>query len=312
MLNRHEPDKQFVENLEWQIGAEARRRNRSVTAPRPLWRLARVAAMVVVSMAIGAAAMAASYQIEESWRKELLVSQLEARANLTEQRLAMFAEEMERVQRQFEAGAVGENTLLQTQMQLDQMRIAAESLQLDLEEVMASGREPSNELSAPLVGGRDFVSERINLQIEMIDQQLELAAEELNRAGERFEAGVESRGNLDSMTVAVREIRAHRSHLEGKLVMREGILAGRISPVEAELITLRDDAEKRAETLKMHLAASATEVEDMRTRVAAGLVDETTFRVVELQLSEMEAQIELAEREQEIVERELQRIRRQQ
>jgi len=312
MLNRHEPDKQFVENLEWQIGAEVRRRNRNVASPRPLWRLARVAAMVVISMVVGAAAMAASYQIEENWRKELLVSKLEARANLTEQRLAMMAEEFARVQQQFEVGAVGRDALIQAEMMLHSMRIGAESLQLDLEEVMASGREPSNELSAPLVGGRDFVSERINLEIEQLNNQLNLASEELEDVESRVAAGVESRGTLLSMEVSVREIHAHRTQLEEKLMTRRDILAGEITPVEAELVALRDDAARRADTLRMYLGVAGEEFEEVRRRVAAGVEEEMSLRQAELQLSEMQAQIQLAEREQEIVERELQRIRGQQ
>jgi hypothetical protein len=309
MLDRHEPDKQFVDNLEWQIGAEVRRRNRNTTPGHPLWRLARVAAVVLVSMALGAAAMGASYQIEESWRKELLVSKLEMRANLVGQRLQMLAGEMERLERQYEAGVISKETLGQSRLQLAEAEMQAKMTQLEMEEVMLSGREPNDELSAPLVDGRDFVSERIRLQVELLNRHLQAAVEELQRAQERVEAGVTRRAEVDALQVAMREVMAQRDVQENRLTMREGILQGRISPLEAELVQLRADAEHRAEVLRLRLTGAATEVEDYRSRVAAGVADEGTLRQMELQLSEIEAQLQLAEREQQIVEGELDKIR---
>jgi hypothetical protein len=309
MLDRHEPDKQFVDNLEWQIGAEVRRRNRNTTPGHPLWRLARVAAVVLVSMALGAAAMGASYQIEESWRKELLVSKLEMRANLVGQRLQMLAGEMERLERQYEAGVISKETLGQSRLQLAEAEMQAKMTQLEMEEVMLSGREPNDEFSAPLVDGRDFVSERIRLQVELLNRHLQAAVEELQRAQERVEAGVTRRAEVDALQVAMREVMAQRDVQENRLTMREGILQGRISPLEAELVQLRADAEHRAEVLRLRLTGAATEVEDYRSRVAAGVADEGTLRQMELQLSEIEAQLQLAEREQQIVEGELDKIR---
>jgi len=309
MLDRHEADKQFVDNLEWQIGAEVRRRNRNATASHPLWRVARVAAVVVVSMALGAAAMGASYQIEESWRKELLVSSLEVRANLVGQRLQMLSEEMDRIERQYEVGVISKETLEQHRLQFAEVEMQARTTALEMEEVMLSGREPNNELSAPLVDGRDFVSEHIRLQIDLMNRRLQAAAEALQETQKRFEAGIVRRAEVEAMQLWVQEIQAQRAVQESRLTMREGILDGRISPVEAELVQLRADAERRAEVLRLRLTGVATEVEDYRSRVAAGLAEEGTLRQMELQLSEMEAQLQLAEREQQIVERELEKLR---
>jgi len=311
MLDRHEPDKQFSDNLEWQIGSEARRRNRSATSVHPLWRLARVATVVVLSMTLGAAAMGASYQIEESWRKELLVTSLEVRLQLARQRIVLAAEEVARVQRQFDVGALGEETLASAQLQLADLESRVRMQELDYEEVSASGREPLNDISSPLVTGRDFVSERIELEVDLMDRHLELAMGELQRQTALSDVGFVSGASMQSAELAVEALQVQRRSLWDRLEHRESFLAGDITAVEAELQILGAEAENKAEILRYRVTAMATEVEDMRSRARVGVVGEATARLVELQLAEVEAELRLAELEIEIVRRELEARRQQ-
>ena len=52
---------------------------------------------------------------------------------------------------------------------------------LDLEEVKASGEAPRDELYAPVVGGRDFVSERLEIEKRMLEARSGFAPNRIER-----------------------------------------------------------------------------------------------------------------------------------
>jgi len=305
MLDRHEPDKQFSDNLEWQIGSEARRHNRSVTSTHPLWRLARVATVVVLSMTLGAAAMGASYQIEESWRKQLLIASLEVRTNLAAQRVALVAEEYQRIETQFEVGTISEEALSMARLQLADAESQARMLELELEEIRISGREPLGEVSSPLVGGRDFVSERIRAHLDGAARQLEVAALELQRMQERYEMGVVDRVGLTSVEAAVRQYEGQVETQQDRLRIREAFLAGEFTAMEAELRALETEAEERSDSMRQQMQLAELEREYFEQEVAVGNVDALTLRQVEFRFAELNAEVRLVELELEILRREL-------
>ena len=305
MLDRHEPDKQFVENLEWQIGSEVRRRNRTVAPSHPMWKLARATALVAVSMAFGAVAMGASYQVEESWRKELLVAGLEVRINLALQRTDMAGEEYQRTARQFGAGVVGEETLTMAQLYVATTEAQARVLELELEEVRETGREPVGEVSSPLVNGRDFVSERIRVQMEVVVQQLDAATVEFQRMQTRYEVGTVDRINLASVEAALWRYEEQLTSQERWLEIRQAFLAGELSALEAELRVVEAEAEERSASIRQQMELVNLERDHYERRLSVGTVDPVTLRQVEFRLAELEAEVRLAELEMEIVRRKL-------
>jgi len=295
MLDRHDPDKQFVQNLEWQIAGEVRRRNRAAVPLSPMWQLA----------VFGAAAMGASYQIEESWRKELLTSSLEVRLNLALQRVEMSAEEYQRIEGQFDVGVIGEETLAMARLQLADAEAQAKTLELELEEIRITGRESVGEVSSPLVDGRDFVSERIRLQMEGAAQQLEVAASELQRMQQRYEVGVVDRIGLTDVEAAVRQYEGQLTSHQRRLEIRQTFLAGELTAVEAELRVLEAEAEERANSFRVQMDLADLQREYFESRAASGAFDQMALRQTEFRLAELEAEVRLAELEMEILRREL-------
>ena len=72
----HEPDSQFVEHLEWQIRSSLRRRDRfALPVPSGALRVARTAALVLLSLMGGAGAVVAAERIQDSRERELLLAQ---------------------------------------------------------------------------------------------------------------------------------------------------------------------------------------------------------------------------------------------
>src|SRR5262245_15823457 len=162
MLHKYEPRDEFVDRLEQHIGREVRERNRSADAGGwvigPRWKTAiAAAALALVSMSIGAGAVAAAYQAQQNERRDLLVASYEKRADLARQRVAIAEAQLREVERRVAVGmgslmdkAEGHKNVSDAQAQLA-------TVQLDLEEIRVTGREPLNDLSSPRVAGRDFV-----------------------------------------------------------------------------------------------------------------------------------------------------------
>src|SRR5262245_36800889 len=170
MSDRHEPRDAFVSRLEGDITAEVRRRQRSAPAetttawPRwllhsPLRAALSIMALVIVSMAVGGGLVAASYQAENKQMRDLLVANYEQRLQLAEQRLNLAKDQLRTAQQRVSVGIETRDTMVETQFKVAEADAQIKLVQLQLAEVMASGREPQNTVSSPLVSGRDFVSE---------------------------------------------------------------------------------------------------------------------------------------------------------
>jgi hypothetical protein len=305
MLDKHEPDPQFVENLEWQLGGEARRRGRGADG-RPFWaRVARASLLVVVSVALGAAAMGASYQIEESWRRDLLVAGLEVRLEMARLRIDVTAEEMARVQQRVAEGVRSEEDLAAARMFLLETEAAARLIELELEEIRVSGREPLGEISSPLVGGRDFVSEHIGVEMRLERERLNMVADGLERERRRYDAGVIDEQQLQSMRFGLLEYEERLESLEDRLSIRRDFLAGSVSAVQAELLVLVRDAERKEERARRELELARGEMLRARSRVEAGRASPFAARQVELMFAELEGEARLARIELDVLEREL-------
>ena len=75
MNSAHEPRPEFVANLEWEIGSALRRHPE--WRPSPMSRIlarGRLAALIVLSVGVGAGAMVASEHYQDTRRRELLLA----------------------------------------------------------------------------------------------------------------------------------------------------------------------------------------------------------------------------------------------
>jgi hypothetical protein len=309
MLDRHEPDQQFVDKLEWQISGEARRRNRAAASVHPLWKLARVAALVIVSMTLGAAAMGASYQIEESWRRELIEADLQVRLELARKRLQLAAEEAATIEQRVTIGVATRGEQAQMGMYVTETEAQVRLLELQLEEVRATGREPVGEVSSPVVRGRDFVTERLEVELEVAGQMLDLVQQDVDAARRRYEIGTTDRTQVEMMRLHLAEYERRVESLRNRLAIRADFVAGRISGVEAELMVRLSDTEGRAAVARQRFELMQEEVGQVRRRVDMGVEDRRSLRAYELQLAEAEADLRLAEVELEVLRQELARER---
>jgi len=305
MQNKHEPDPRFTEKLEWQLGTELRRQNRARAARNSPRRLLGLGALMMISVVFGAGAMAASHQMEESWRRELLEASLDVRLDLAMRRLDMQLEELDRVRERVEQGLLDERELTHFELQIARVETDAKILDLERQEIRLSGRQPLGKVSSPLVDGQDFVSERIHARTALQQRHVDLMQSELDRTIEMFQLGMMQEEDVLARELALQEAQAEFTVLQQELDIRRDFINEEISAVEAELRVLQAGSERKSLLLNQQMDLMLLEMERVQTQIDAGLVDQLTMAQANMHIAEIEAELMLAQIELEVLQREL-------
>ncbi|MCH8851600.1 MAG: hypothetical protein IID41_02995, partial [Planctomycetes bacterium] len=176
---------------------------------------------------------------------------------------------------------------------------------LELEEVSISGREPNNALSAPLVGGRDFVTARLKTEERPIENQLAIAAKELDRLRKLAEAAYVLGHEVDAAEARYQQIAAGLDELRRRQSLRARFLAAELTPKEVELHALQAQARTAREEAARQLPVMAQQLEHLRILTQKGVIGRAKVSEMEIALQSLQAQIRLAELELQIIQRRL-------
>jgi hypothetical protein len=213
--NIHQPTDSFRDYLEDEVVREFRR-NRN-------FRRLRAAAVIIVSVGIGASATFASAQVRESSAKDSLLAAVQADALVAQMRLNLARLQLEEEQKQDSVGA-RQAGVLPSESLYKEMEAAVATLALDQAEIAITSRPARNELNAPLVNGRDFVKERMQLQMMVAQQRLDAAERRLADANRRVSVGVSSELESADYEATVLRRRADLAVLAEQLNARRDFL----------------------------------------------------------------------------------------
>ena len=295
-----DPDPAFLDHLEWQLRTELRREARF--APRevaPVWKRLKMAALVAASLALGGATVVAAERVQQSRQAELLAAQTRVRIDLQRSRADLAAKRLAEASTRVEAGIATQAEVGRAQVAraLEQMRLRR--LELDLSELELSGREPRDEIDAPLVGGQDFVTER--MQVELEAARVRLA--EVQRAHawvERMVAGgFASNAELDRNLEDAVEPRQQALVLEGLLALRGNVLSGSLQRERAWIFAQRTRSTAALEGLRVRIELARTRLERTQARSAAGAATNEDVEDARQSLLELESESRLTELELE-------------
>lgn len=291
-LPMHEPTPDFRDHLEREVLRTFRREGRQLEQRRRLTtRRLRAAAVVIVSIAIGASAGMAPAQIRDGARRDSLLQSANAEAQLAMLRLQLARENVADVRRKLEVGALGPESLASAETELRAMEARTMRARFDIEEIAATARPPRDDLNAPLVNGRDFVKDRLQLEAMAAQQRMTAAeaaqveAERRARVGAGSELAVlEASGEVararGALAVVAKRLELRREFLEHGTAVEE--LQRRLDET-----TLRADAMGAQRGLEL-ARARLTTLERQRQAGAVG------------ELEVMRAQVEVKERELEL------------
>jgi outer membrane protein TolC len=303
---KHEPRDEFIDRLEGRISAEARRRQR-VEAPawtrwmpqRPLQAAIAVLALVVVSMLVGGAVVAAAYQAQTAGRRDALVSAYQGKVQVAQQLLNVTKLQLQTAQQRFSVGTGDQNALLEAEFKVKEAQAQLVSSQLQLAEVQLTGLEPLNQISAPLVSGRDFVSERLHIEMSIPAAALDWEKTLLADVQRRVAVGAANTSELDVARSRVTEIQAAVEAFQRKIEIRRRFLNKDLDATLADLRVLEAEAQQRRSALAPKLDLARKQAKDMATRVEIGTASavelaEAQLRVKQLELDLFRAEMDLA------------------
>jgi outer membrane protein TolC len=288
----HQPTSDFRERLErtvvqtYRVEREIGDRER---ARRLRW--TRLAAVIVVSVAIGASAGVASGQIRDGARRDSLLDAAKADATLAAVRLNLAREQFADTKRRFDVGASDATSVANADAELRAMEAQAMRARYNIEEITATAQAPRDDLNAPLVGQRDFVKDRIMLNLMAAQRRL-TAAEGARAESERRERiGAASELATMEASVEVERARAAMTVLAQRLALRQEFIE-RGTPIEqlsARLANAELQQDVAVALQELTLARQrAAQVERQR---AAGIV--TEFYLVQTKLKVQERELEL-------------------
>jgi outer membrane protein TolC len=268
-------------------------------------RLLATSGLVLLSMGIGAGAVAVANQIQDIERRDTLTSGLERRAELARQRLALAAAQLQAVDRQIAVGIANQEQRLERRVEVAEAEAEIKSIQLQLDEVRITGREPLGEISSPLVSGRDFVTERLRIEASVPETALELERARLRETEKRLSLGVAQALDVEASKVRTSDLEAAVEGFRRKVELRRMYLRGQIDGVETELRALEADAEQRLKALERKLALTRKQTERVRSKVQVGTGERLDLLEAELRQQVLETEVTKADLELALVRRQL-------
>ncbi len=303
MPENFEPDSQFLEKLEWQLSSEFRRMSRLKPAAGkiavPRWVIAfSLAAGVLLT---GVAAIKAADSIKGAWRKRIEVAKLETDVRLKSAFLEFKKELTAKAETQASMGLIREDEYLWMKTGAERAALDLERARLDLDEVKASGETSRDELYAPAVDGRDFVSERLAIEKRVLELDLGLRRARLERLKHRVDLGLAPREGLDEFLASTAVEEAGIGDIERRLDLRKRFLAGAVTAEEVEIQDRMTDAERDLRQAQSTVDSMKKRLEGLQAKEAVGMISNTEVEQVQFSLSYAQAQLRLALLEKDIL-----------
>lgn len=309
MKEEHTPNPEFVNRLEWELESTMRRQgalNGTSSTRRSIGRrLGTTLALVVVSMLVGGAGTHVVAQRTDKRAAALYIARGEALLEIARTRLEPFARKLARAQALADEGAVTERELQQIEQQYMQAESETEIRELELAETLITGKEPNDALSAPLVGGRDFVTERMAARRHPAQMGLQLLIDQDQYNRRLHDDGIVSAWELQAAQTAIIAAEEELSGPEQRIKLRASFLAGELSAAEVELRGMRFAAIVARETALRQVEVLAEQHQRLVLLSERGAVSDSELRAVEAQLRTVEAHVELADLELRILDQKL-------
>ena len=304
MPNRHEPRDAFVSGLEDRLRAEFARRPRATFAPWWMPRSTRglafgAATLVIVSIAIGGGVVALAYEAQQNELRNMLVGTYQQRLALATQGAELARQRLREVEQRVATGGEPSSASIDARSKVSEAEAAVRILEIDLVEVRATGREPMTTVSAPLVSGRDLVSDRWRIEMSVMAAALESAKRHVSAMRVRFDVGLAKPEDVDAADARQIELESSIRLAEQKIQVRQMFLSGSIPATAAELRVLESETEQRRAALVQRIEVARRRMADLRSRVEIGTLNpldvaEAEMRVLELQLALKRAEYDLA------------------
>jgi outer membrane protein TolC len=303
-VSDHEPREAFVAQLEERLLTDLHRQR--VAPPWPRWmpRTARgltfaAAATVLVSMGTGGAIVSATYEVHEGAQRDALLVTFQQRHELAAGQLALARQRLTDLEQRVKVGIAGSIELPEARFAVTRAEIELQLAEIDIAEVRASGREPVRTVSAPLVAGRDFVTDRWQVESQVSAAALQVARQAVDAARRRFDVGMANNGDVEEASARLVEFESAMQLAQQRLAIRRAFLKRELTAAAADLRVMEAETEQRRLGLSRRIEFSRRQLQDVRTMAQIGTLSpldlaEAELRLQELQLALTKADYDLA------------------
>jgi hypothetical protein len=303
MSETYEPNGKYLESLEWQLASEFRRRNR-LTASGKIAVSRRAAALIIVAgvFLTAVAATKAADLIRESWRKSIEVARAEMDVRLKTAFAEFKREQAAKDEAQASKGLFRQEDYEVTKLSAEYSALDLEKSRLNLEEVKASGEAPRDEIYAPVVGGRDFVGERMQVEVRRLELNLELRRARLEQRLTRLaEKGLVAGSELESSQAETASQEALIQKAQERLDLRMRFVSGDLSAREVEIQDRLTVAERDLVQARSELDYMRKQLAHTQALQASGQAQESDVRALEFGLNYAQEEVALATLEIDIL-----------
>ena len=247
MNELYNPTEGFIGDLERQLATELRRQNRfrPVEKSNRMRRAMQMAALVVLCMAAGVAAAKTVDHFEDTRRKALLLVRVETAVEVLQAHLSAARDVADRTRDRVKNGVSSVDELAQAEGQMKHVEHDLHRARLDLEEVHLAGQPPSDEFSAPLQGRRDFVAERLQVELDSTLETQVLLRTRMERATALVEAGMMHPSENRQLAARAEEIDAELEAIRHRLGLRAAYVSGELTAAQVGFRTMFAEAGAR-------------------------------------------------------------------
>jgi hypothetical protein len=299
MSKSYEPDDQFVDRLEWQLSSEFRRSDRLKSSPQKVAvpRSVLAIALIVGILTTGVTVVKATEYVRDSWKKKIEIARLETDVQIKKARLESTREMAAQTESRFADGLIRENEQMMMKYAVERAELALKQAQVNLDEVYATGDAPDNSLYAPVVGSRDFVSERLQLEIAAAKLDFELSGGQFEHAQQRVLTGIVRESELASVQMAMAGGKVHLEKLQSRLELRKRFMAGELTAREVEISGRLAQAQRNLHVAKQRLELLQSQVTRQKDLESQGLVSSLESKQLEYIYKAAQAEMKLADLE---------------
>ena len=309
MSSRHEPREEFVTQLERQLRAGLRQRELSGGASwLPQSKLAVAlasAALVIVSMAIGGGVVATAYESRLNEQRDVLLTSFEQRAVLANQRLELAKRQLADAEQRVSVGIEKQDVVADVRVKVVEAEADLRSIELDIAEIRQTGREPMHTVSAPLVSGRDFVTERWKMEMTVPVAARDLEKARAQAAQTRVDVGIASPDDVEAAATKVIELESALAVFQRKMEIRQAFLKGGLTAAVADLRALEAENELRRGGLARRVELARRQVQTLQGRVDVGTANPLDLAGAQLRLQELQLEVSKADYELALIRKQL-------
>jgi outer membrane protein TolC len=309
-VSNHEPREAFVAQLEERLLADLHRQRLAAPTPRWLPRTSRglalaAATLVLLSMGVGGGIVSAAYQAQDSAQRDALLATYQQRNNLAVKQLEVARQKLAELEAQISVGMGRPIEVPEARLGVTQAEVELQLVQIDIAEVKATGREPVKTVSAPLVGGRDFVTERWQMESQVPAAALQLARAAVDAARTRYDVGLANNNDVENAGQRLIELESAVQAGQQKLAVRRAFLRKELTPAVADLRVMEVETEQRRTVLTRRIDFSRRQLQDVKARFQIGTSSRVELAEAELRLQELQLALTKAEYDLALIRKQL-------